>query len=77
MSLATIPTFADHFPKLRRGHGSRHVNAKFNEHSVKVRNANPCNNEGCKGGYDAKGAKAHFDQAANIKDWKQAVRYAE
>jgi hypothetical protein len=76
VSLVTFPQFSDHFPKLRRGHGSRHTRPKFDKDGVKVRNGNPCNHEGCKGGYDAKGAKSHFGQDANIADWKQAVRMA-
>lgn len=71
----TLPRYEDHFPKLRRGHGSRHVRPKFNENGVKIRNGNPCNHEGCKGAFDDKGRKAHFDQAANIKEWESMVKW--
>lgn len=75
MSLVTFPQWDDHFPKLRRGHGSRHTQPRFDKDGVKVRNGNPCNSDGCKGAFNEKSLKSHFDQAANIADWKDQVKW--
>jgi hypothetical protein len=77
MSLVLIPRFDDHFPKLRRGHGSTHTKPRFDsETGVKLRNSNPCVHDGCKGAFDVKCLMNHIDQAANIDDWKTAVKWS-
>jgi hypothetical protein len=76
VSIVTIPRFDDHFPKLRRGHGSRHTRPRFNNDGVKVRNSTPCVHDGCKGAFDEKSLKTHIDKAANIADWKEQVKYS-
>lgn len=73
----TLPRWDDHFPKLRRGHGSTHTQPRFNAAGEKTRNSNPCVADGCKGSYSDGSKKTHVDQGANITDWKTLVKWKD
>lgn len=62
-----LPRRDDHFPKLRRGHGTARPNPRIVD-GVKVREETLCVDPTCQV-YMPKSKNLHVDKSANMRDW--------
>lgn len=64
-----LPRRDDHFPKLRRGHGTTHPTPRYRENgTVKVREMTECVDPTCSM-FMPKSKNLHIDKSANLRDW--------
>lgn len=61
------PTRDEHFPKLRRGHGTTHPQARTDKDGQLIRNACACVAEGC--AVRGNVGQEHWNAEANVQDW--------
>ena len=67
-----LPRTSDYFPRTKRGHGSTHPQPRISKDGVLVSKGCPCVDPTCSRNVPTS-KNLHEDQAANRKDWEEAV----